>query len=277
MKPKQSNTIFIFSQHRTGSTLLKNILDANADVAMVFDEMNLFEPFRKNTFDRILKQKDLTGDILVDLIKKKKIYGTFWKDFEKSKIDLKELRTVYDKLKGDKLIPLIKFILERHRRLNNVSFSGVKYPAHLTKSSYFINSFTNSKNIFLTRNPLAIIASKINDPATKKRINKNVLFGFSVRYFTLLYICIEYIFYFYNFKKNKSALKLIFYEDIVLDKIGTISDICNYIGISFNDEMLEVTGKLSSHKRTEIFNLYDSSINEYKSTLNYCCNLLLYS
>ena len=66
------NTIFIIGQHRTGSTLLKNILNVHSQVIMAFDEMNLYEPFRKNTLDKFLKKSNLTTNELINLLKKKK-------------------------------------------------------------------------------------------------------------------------------------------------------------------------------------------------------------
>ena len=263
---KESNTIFIFSQHRTGSTLLKNMLDANDDVSMAFDEMNIFEPLRKNTLDKVLRRKEISGNKLIELIKKKKIYGTFWKEFEKSKINYGRLEENFNSINEEKLTPLLIFILDEIKKINGTKFSGVKYPTHISKMKFIFNAFKDSKNIFLTRNPLAIVGSKINDPATQKRIKKLSVFGFVIRYFTLFYVCIEYIYSFIIYNRNKKNLKIIFYEELVLNKEKTIREICDFLGLIFCQNMLNVTGKSSSYKKKKI-GFKKNTIDRYKMEL----------
>tara|TARA_B100001057_G_C22698329_1_gene890639 strand:- start:21 stop:905 length:885 start_codon:yes stop_codon:yes gene_type:complete len=264
---KKSDTVFIFSQHRTGSTLLKNILNANNDVSMAFDEMNIFEPFRRNSLDKILKIKGLTGAMFISLIKQKKIYGTFWKEFEKSKINYKKLEIFFDKIKGDRLGPLLIYILNEIQIINSTRISGVKYPTHLRKMDFIFNTFKNSKNIFLTRNPLAIVASKINDSATQKRIIRFGIFGFIIRYITLSYFCIDYLNSYFVYKKNKSNLKIIFYEDLILNNSDTVKSLCDFLSIEFNEEMLKVTGKSSSYNIANEHGLHKFSLEKYHKAL----------
>ncbi len=264
MQLKNNDLIFIFSQHRTGSTLLKNILNESREVTMSFDEMNLYEPFRKNTFDKVLKKNGLKGDTLINLIKQKKIYGTFWQEFQKSKIDIYKLGNFYDSLQNSKLSKTILYILNEQRKINNTKFSGVKYPTHFYKMNFIFKSFRNSKCIFLTRNPFAIYASKVNDIATKKRIKR---FGFIIRYFTLIYVCFEYIVSYYFFLKYKSKLIIISYEDLVMNQNQTIKKTCNYVGIKYDKNMINATGKMSSFIVNDN-GIYHESLIRFKKILS---------
>jgi hypothetical protein len=260
--------IFIIGQHRTGSTLLKNILDANTNVSMAFDEMNLFEPFRDNTLDKFFKKENPTSDEIVDLIKKSKIYGTFWKEFEKSGIYLRQLEKRlegHSKIRSCDVLSVILFLLKEN---SNVSFSGIKYPLHFKKLDYLLKYWTDAKIIFLTRNPKAIIASKLNDEATRERKKKSIFYQFFIHYFTLLYFSLEYVYSIRTFFKNKDRLKLITYEQLVRDQEDTVKNLCDWIGLNFEEEMLQVTGKSSSHIKTNQAKLHTKSIDKYKTVLN---------
>ena len=51
--------IFIISLNRTGSTLLKNIINKNSEVAMATDEMHIFDPFLNSFGKQFYKFGDL--------------------------------------------------------------------------------------------------------------------------------------------------------------------------------------------------------------------------
>jgi len=121
---------------------------------------------------------------------------------------------------------------------SNVKMAGVKYPVHIRKISNLLKYFPDAKIIFLTRNPKAIIASKINDPATKKRKEQSKIKAWFIHYFTLLYFCFEYNLSIKIFFRNKENLYLVTYEDLVLHKEKTVQQICEFLGIGFEKEML---------------------------------------
>ncbi|MFW6272571.1 MAG: sulfotransferase family protein [bacterium] len=260
--------IFIISQHRTGSTLLKNILNAHSQITMAFDEMNFFEPFRNNTLDKYFKKFDISVDEFVELINQKKIYGTFWKEFEKSGITLDELMQELNKEEGISLKFVLKSILSLLKQKNNTTFAGVKYPIHFRKLNYLIKSFPNSKIIFLTRNPKAIIASKVNDPATKKRKRHLKFVSSLFHYFTLLYFSIEFNYSVKTYYKYKNNLYPVMYEDIVTNREETIENICSYCSIGYEGSMLKATGKKSSYNNINSDMMHQASIEKYKEVLS---------
>jgi hypothetical protein len=244
------------------------MLDAHSDISIAFDEMNLFEPFRSNTFDKFFENSPISSKELVELINKKQIYGTFWKEFEQSGIPIKDLEErlkEYPSLSSAKVLSIILDLLNSKRGTN---FSGIKYPVHFKRLDYIFDHWPEAKVIFLTRNPKAIIASKLNDEATQKRKGKSPLHRFLIHYFTILYFAIEYILSIRTYYKYKSQLKLITYERLVLNQRETINDLCRWCNIRFEDVMLEVTGKSSSHTNINSSGLHAKSLTKYKTALN---------
>lgn len=261
-------TIFILGQHRTGSTLLKNMLDAHSEVTMAFDEMNLFEPFRKNTLDKFLDHQTITPGQLKELISQKKIYGTFWLEFEKSGIQLEELEQYLESKTGLYPAVVLKAILDLLRVKNNTKIAGVKYPLHFKRVDYLLEHFPDSVILFLTRNPKAIISSKLNDEATKQRKKKSVVHWLIVHYFTLIYFSVEYILSVKMYLKHKDRLKLVTYENLVSNMKETLENICTVCSIPFEENMLQVSGKSSSYTIDSSNEIHAKSIRKYKEILS---------
>lgn len=262
------NSIFIIGQHRTGSTLLKNILDQHSDITMAFDEMNVFEPFRKNTIDKILESENVTSHELTGRISNKEVYGTFWREFEQSGIQLDELEQY---LKGEtRLSPasVMKATLELLKKRNSTEIVGVKYPLHFRKVDYLREQFPESVILFLTRNPKAIISSKLHDDATKQRKEKSVVYRMLVHYFTLIYFSIEYILSVKMYMKNRDRLMLVTYENLVTNMRETVRQICIPCNIQLEEKMLQASGKSSSYKIDSTKGIHAESIRKYKDTLS---------
>lgn len=262
------NTIFIIGQHRTGSTWLKNVLNANSEVTMAFDEMNLFEPFRKDTLNIFLDHQNITADQLSELILQGKIYGTFWQKFEQSGIALDDVKQQLKKKRKLTSVSVIQTILRLLRKKNNAKISGVKYPLHFRKVDYLLDHFPDSAVLFITRNPKAMISSKLNDEATKKRKETTVVHRLLVHYFTLIYFSIEYIFSVKMYLKNRDRLMLVTYENLVSNTRKTLEDICITCGIPFEEEMLLASGKSSSYKFDSKNGVHAQSMRKYEEMLN---------
>ena len=264
MKP-----IFIISQHRTGSTLLKNILNAHTSVVMAFDEMNIYEPYRKNTLDKLIPKYLKSPNDLMTAIDEKQIYGTFWKEFNKSKIDkLKFVKSLNESELFDEM-EILRQVLINLRGSNINIIPGVKYPVHFSKINKLKAAFNDCRIIFLTRNPKAIIASKLNDPATLKRKNKSFIHSLFIHYFTILYFCLEYNQTIKLYLKYSVHSFQISYEELIKSE-NSVERICEYLDIDFEKEMLNINGKKSSYERGEIAKpkFFLSSIDKYKEILS---------
>src|SRR5690554_2023285 len=133
--------LFIVAQHRTGSTLLKNMLDAHPAVCMAFDEMNLFEPLRDNTLDRLMEKGTCSAQAVVDAVYAGQVYGTFWQKFPESGIQREALLTALKEepeLSPDAVIRQVLKLLRSH---GEVSHAGVKYPVHVSRLSWLLQHF----------------------------------------------------------------------------------------------------------------------------------------
>ena len=261
------SNIFIIAQHRTGSTLLKNIIDANSDVSMAHDEMNLYEPFRSNTLNKILA-KNITSEELFNTIMNKQVHGTFWKTLVESKIPLIQFEKKLKMINKVNVAKVIALILNELQLAQGMNHSGVKYPIHVSKFYMLQEWFPEASFIFLTRNPNAIISSKLRDDATVKRKSKSFLHRFVLHYFTLLYFSIEYRIVKKVHYKFRNDIILIRYEELVGNSGVVVKKLCNKLNIKFESTMLEVTGKKSSHSNDSVNSLSTNSIYEYKKILS---------
>ena len=241
--------IFILCVHRSGSTLLKNIIDKNSKVVMAVDEMAISVPYRK-TFKDIYNGYNLKNNNEVekfcDHLFSGKINGTFWKKLSDSGL---QKNTICEAIKMSQrgIKDVISIILYNIQILSNKKRVGVKYPLHFSKINLLKEWFPDSKIIFLIRDIRAIIASKINDEATKNRKLRFGLFGFVVHYFTIFFFIFDYIWFHNTIIKKKKYSYLLKYEDLCQSPANIIKEICFFSEIPFEIEMLKAYGKPSSH------------------------------
>lgn len=259
--------VFVLAQHRTGSTLLKNMLDAHPAVCMAFDEMNLFEPFRSNTLDRLLCGKARSPEDIVDAIFSGKVYGTFWKEFQKSGVSREMLTDALyrEELSAEGVLKQVLRLLSERAGVKN---SGAKYPVHGSHMTWILDNFPDCRVLFLFRNPMAMVASKINDEATSQRKKKSFFHRFIVHYFTLIYFCIEFRVISRVFRINHDRVMKVCYEDLVKAPEATLRGICAYIGVEFCPGMIAVTGKSSSYTDQAFSSPAVASVEQYKLRLS---------
>lgn len=244
--------IFIVGLHRTGSTLFKNMINRNSEVAMATDEMDFSDPWYRS-FDKHFKR---FGDLaveqnrrkLIDFVFEGKIHGTFWKEYRELGISretiLKEFSQADYSLKS-----LITILLEAYRNKENKNRVGVKYPVHISRLKLLFQWFPDAKIIFLIRDARAIIASKLNDEKTRERKQSKKVIALFIHYFTLLFFIIDFIWATLIYRKYKDHPNFIKirYEDLVANPNQSVMQICDFCDIPFEPEMFHVFGKASSH------------------------------
>lgn len=241
--------VFIIGLHRTGSTLLKNIIDASNEIAMASDEMHLSTPWRRDTFS-YHKRSRSTEDFLKKLFSGEP-HGSFWNDLKKSNI---EIPSVIDQLEDNKkkhgLKTIIDKILEIYAQKEGKERYGAKYPLHFSRISILFDWYPNCKVIHLTRDPRAIIASKLNDDATTRRKSKHPLLAPFVHWGTLFFFLFEYVWSLQVHKRHrdKKNYTMISYEDILLNPQKEIKKICDFCEIEFTESMMNQPGKTSSYE-----------------------------
>lgn len=250
------NPIFIIGQHRTGSTLIKNILDRSKDVKMAIGSPNILNPWRNDFIDYYnsynLKNQPSK---LSSLIEDNKIPGSFWRRIGENKEQVNNLLKGVNSFQGNSL-EMLNLLFSNQLLLSGKKRFGVKHPLHYSEINKLNEWYDDCKIIHLVRNPFSMCASKMNDNATKGR-RSLFLFGPFLHYITLLFFIYEFLL---SAKINKrhnsdSNYLLVRFEDIIDKPDYTILKICKFLQIDFNDKMKNTVGKPSSFsnsKRTKI-------------------------
>ena len=126
-------------------------------------------------------------------------------------------------------------------------------------------AFPESKFIFLFRNPLAVFSSICNT------WQKGILY--LDKYYKMdLYIGPVKLFEGYELLKDK-AIK-VHYEDLTKNPNEEIKNICHYLGVDFEEEMvtsftdIKLAGNLGDLKINEYYTVHSDSINSWKRFFN---------
>ncbi|AFL95037.1 hypothetical protein CL1_0832 [Thermococcus cleftensis] len=257
---KLRHPIFIVSIFRTGSTLLTNILNANSFIAMIPEEIHLWNPYPW-AFDvmtlckthKISNERDI--EMLIDkLFSERVLYGGFWKKL--NKFELKKERVtknaikIYQEFGEISCIDIVNLVfLEFLSNTDKIRIGG-KNPVYGRNVELLNTLYPDSKIICLVRDPRAIYLSKTNDEFSREVKSKLrwkclvTLFDFA----TLVRIILEYTWLFRTCKSHKNDENVILtrYEDIVTSPRENLKKLCQFLDVPFEKDMLYVTGKPSS-------------------------------
>lgn len=244
--------VFLIGLHRSGSTLIKNLLNSSAELAMATDEMHFATPWRKDFLSYANNAGNLKDDqVLFGLVKNifsAKPYGTFWKDLARIDLDIDSLvPKIYLSSRSPR--DILTLLLMEYAQSQKKRRFGAKYPVHFSKIHILRNWWPDCKIIHLVRDPRAICASKLNDDATKYRKYKHPLFGKVIHLGTLLFFILEYCWSSITHiksLKDRNYINIKF-EDIVLNPNKYLELLCNFCEINFNPSMMNVFGKPSSY------------------------------
>lgn len=244
------NPIFIVGLHRTGSSLLTNILRKNPNI-LIFEEMHFLTPWRKDF--RNIHKKYLKNNLnaksarnLIELFfSNNKIPGLntpFWKYFERhpKENELKALLNISLLNSDNSLESIFKIVTEKTAYYRGYSQYCVKFPVYINYAPQLFKWFPDSKIILIIRDPRAILVSKKNDPGgILRRINWNPVFAFFLKRMMLIFVFIQ----FFWASKIHSKLKLhrnyflVKYEELLDNPLNTIHKLCEFINIRFDDRM----------------------------------------
>ena len=261
--------IFIISLHRSGSTLLKNILNSNSNLAIVPDELNMSDPIFTSLENTINRHRDKNNKKMVNIIFNNHLNTSGWVKYPKTS-KLKNNLMIMSKgliLSAPKFTSLL---MDEYKKLENKNNIGIKYPIHHSRINRLLTWYPDAKIIFLTRDIRAIIASKLNDEATKRRKLKAGVFKFIIHYVTMLFFLFDFISFSKTFKKNikKPNIYKISYENIGSNPEKEIKKLCDFVDIKFEEEMLKACGKPSSHNGKIKYGFDEKRIYKWKTVLN---------
>lgn len=251
--------IFIVGSFRSGTTLLRNILNRSSEIAICGETFYLgrfISAGKRHLFAEI-------GDLKTDEGARKivdYIYGIehldFWR-WIKANIDKQQfLKQFLATDRSDKAL----FDLVMMCFANEKPIRGEKTPAHIHHVSTLIKWFPEAKIIHTLRDPRAIFVSE----KRKKMIQSNVTFRYTVlrksEFLLELYISahvlltwLQVVRLHHNYLKTYPyQYYLSKYEDLVSDPETRIKSICQFLEIDFTENMLEQNVINSSFSTGEI-------------------------
>ncbi len=214
------NIIFLLSLPRSGSTLLQRVLMAHNEIT------SISEPFIMLPFCYSIKKEGILAEYS---------HRTSYVAFEDFIQNLPNKKEDYYK-------ELRKFALSLYSKQckNNESFFLDKTPRYYLIIEELAKIFPDAKFIFLFRNPVHIFASILNT-WFEGRLNK-------------LYINYTDLYYgpcalSNGYEKLKDKAFAIKYEDFVLDPETHLKNLCIYLGIDYDSNMLENFSKQDTKGR----------------------------
>jgi hypothetical protein len=242
--------VFIVGLHRTGSTLLKNMMDINSDMCMIPEELHLWSPYpwRVDLTD-ICKEKNMSRNEakrILDELFSGKLYGAFWRNIGEYGIEKDEIeKNIKD---GMRCIDIVNLIFENYVKKKGKSGWGAKYPVHIGGINRLKRWYPDARLIHLTRDPRAIYVSKSNDEASRRRKEKHPFLHIFINLYTMLQISFEYRISasFHRKYNGKQGYTLLRYEELLENPEKKMKRICEFSGIEFEEDMLNALGKPSS-------------------------------
>ena len=167
---------------------------------------------------------------------------------------------------------LLTYIIEQKAKLLNKTNIGAKFPVHFSYLPLLIKWYPNCKIIFLTRDPRAVLASefemkKRDTYASQFPIKEgSVFFKLSV----LLYVTFQWVWAqkVYNKYKKRINIYLSKYENLVYNPEKYVKDICNYLEVNYEENMLNIKVQDSSFKKEDIKGFNKTTIERWKMQLS---------
>lgn len=233
--------VFIIGGSRTGSEMLKTMLAVSTELDFV-DELFLLCPrwLHKDLETNIAEH---VGDLrlsgatekLIDFLYSGVPYGWFWsvvtEQLDKNKLS--------QRLEGKVLTlqEIFLAIMEVHSTMRGKARTGAKFPMHYSETDVLLKWFPNCQIIHTTRDPRAVYASQatkyLSDSENKlmrstKKLMQFAHIGIQTRWTASIH----------ERYKTLPNYKLVRYEDVVTDPRNELRQICDFLNVGFEDNML---------------------------------------
>lgn len=237
----KSSPVFIIGGSRTGSEMLKKMLSATEHLDLV-DELFLRCPAWLHTDVESLIRKDVGGleqsgslDRLIDLLYSGKPFGWFWSVVDRE-LDKDQLRA---ELAGKPLsLPVIfESIMLVHARMRNKQRIGAKFPLHYSRVDDLLDWYPNCRLVHTTRNPKAVYASQAKKyVGSDESIVRRAWTRF--QHFTHINIQTYWTARVHERLRCLEQYRLVKYEDVVARPEAKLRELCDFIGMPYDEKML---------------------------------------
>jgi len=280
----KTDHIFIVGLGRTGSTLTRTILNTSTEIGIggeshFFRDLPRFGFQRQRSMQRKLRKiGDISTEAGVDklvnyLYSPKKNHLTFW-NFQKRSTSPEEFRQMLLE-SGRTERDLFELAMAVHAEGKPIR--GEKTPAHIFCVPELLEWFPNAKVIHTFRDPRAIFSSREKKAARKKLPAFNTLIRKSGLLFDLLsslHVILNWSrvshlnkLYQTSFPDNFYLLK---YEDLICEPRSTLQELCRFLGIDFNEDMMQQSVVNSSFvQKGEVVQGFDTtSIDRWREQIH---------
>ena len=248
----EEDYIFITGMVRSGTTLISRAIDAHSQAATPPDPyFAFFREFRNEIYK--MYQEDFADDSALDdnffnanLAAKKEIRNNNLdrKINKQSLVKIKEKLCNFAEPNSPLVIPYINEIeADTYKELfiqlmdivkksygsEDTNYIGFKQTWVEEFITPLINTFANMKIVQIIRDPRAVIASRTKTT----HLSHNYPLLFMIKHWRK-----SFAYALYNNYHYEDNFKLIRYEDLTTQPEHTISEICNFIGLDYEEEMI---------------------------------------
>lgn len=242
-----SSFFFILGRERSGTTLLRNLLNQNKNIGIPQESpliMHLYGKYRNKSNINI---PGLVDDLYTEVL------FNLW-DIDKNKL--------IEKLTAIEITSFQQFCLEVLKIDHSEKLLiGDKNPVYSIFPYELHNIFPNAKFVWIIRDYRAQVASMLKVNFEKKNIA-----SLSIRWKNYNRIIEQF------YKNNPNQVCLIKYEDLVENPVKAIKNITDFLGTPYEDiDVLNVANndhnQVSLHHESLKNSVSDSHINEWKEAL----------
>jgi len=258
------DTIFIVGNSRSGTTMMGRILANNTKI-FTFKELHFFGTIWTNDTVRLNKNHQVALLSRLFCIQR---YGIFNQD------KCSEFNSSAEKLIKDKFnspLEIYKLFLKTVTSENLAQISCEQTPKNLYYLEEILISFPNVKVINLVRDQRDVLLSQKNKWKRRFLGAKEIPFSEALRsYFNYHPIITSMVWnsaLLYTSKYlNHPKVKIVKFEDLLVDSENVIKDICKFLQIDFQKEMLRVplVGSSTEIDTKSKFQFDQSKINKWE-------------
>jgi omega-hydroxy-beta-dihydromenaquinone-9 sulfotransferase len=268
--------VFIVGNSRSGTTLMSRILKLHSKVYFL-NETFMFDEVSGIENDLSLLTHEELKVILSKLItiQRKGYYRR--EQIENYSSDVNAILEIYFSQEDRGLVSLMKSFYSHEADLNNKTIYGDQTPRHVFSINWLVEMFPGCKIINMVRDPRAILLSQKNKWKASRKLNQPDYEVWRTRFnyhpFTISLLWNRSIDAGEAAKKfNSKGVKItktVVFEEFVKDAENCMRDICEFIDIDFEQEMMNVDVEMSSNASEDGKQGVSSTIaNTWKSRLS---------
>ena len=264
--------VFILGCPRTGSKIYMKMLNDYSPINIT-PELHFLIPswIRKDFVSRV---KETIGDLkkdnnipkLIDLMYSGNLEGSFWRSINNRNIDKTTLehRIINSNRSFGNIFSIL---LEEHAKTKHKEIPGAKFPVHFSYLSKLLQWYPNCKIVYLIRDPRAIYASNAIGAGKKSSSYiKSILIRTKIFFQTIIYF--NWAVKIHNKYSHLKNYHLFRFEDIIIHPEKYMPELCTFLEIDFQSDMLHPPVMDSSFHTMKKKGFDKETINRWKKRIS---------